>query len=155
MCQCLVIKYNLGLTVTRINTCCVTELTDGHLKGEYKEITRIFTNTIKCIEKKGVVGAYTYIKDNQPIKYTVRTNDNPGGGRGHEMFFRDKLSYIEDRYIALALEMESRGNNVSWSLVQSVVEKAKEKVIDKRFWKDYTPTQEAYELNLKRRVEML
>lgn len=143
-----------GNVVTRINTCNVKELSDPHLKGEYKEISRVFTNTIKCIHTHGVDKALEYIKNHQPLQYTVRTEDNPKGGRGHEMFFRDKLGYIEERYVELGLEMERRGNNVNWGMIESVLDDARKIIVDSRFWKDYIPTPEAYELNLKRRIEM-
>lgn len=140
--------------MTRINTCQVGELSDLHLKGEYKEITRVFTNTLKSIEKLGLDGAYKYITDNQPKAYTVRTKDNPKGGVGHEMFFRNRLSYILKRYLSLADEMENRGNNVNRDLVESVKSNALNKIVDKRFWNDYIPTPDAYKLNKQRRLEM-
>lgn len=141
--------------MTRINTCDVDELSLPHTRGEYKEITRVFTGTINCIESKGsIIKAYKYIKRVQPSKYTVQTKDNPQGGQGHEMFFRDKLSYIEDRYIALALRLEREGTRINWDMVQSVIDNAHEIIVDKRFWNNYTPDLEAYELNKKRRIEM-
>lgn len=141
-------------TITRINTCPVEELSNPHLKGEYKEISRVFTSTIKCINRHGLKKAYRYIKNKQPSAYTVQTKDNPKGGQGHEMFFRDKLKYIEDRYLDLTTEMQRRGYSPNEDMVLSVIDNAHKVVVDKRYWNDYIPTPEAYELNKKRRIEM-
>lgn len=130
------------------------ELSTPHLQGEYKEIFRVFGSTIKCINKYGFEKAYSYIKLKQPKAYTVQTKDNPKGGQGHEMFFRDKLFYIEERCIELTLEMERRGYSPDWTMVESVLDNARKIIVDSRFWKDYIPTPEAYELNKKRRIEM-
>lgn len=87
--------------MTRINLEHPSLLCNAHLVGEWYENPRVATMLIK---KNGRTG-------NIPMKYTVRTNQNPGGGRGHVTFFYNKLSWLRIRYMMLIDEMNKRGYN--------------------------------------------
>lgn len=120
--------------MTRINCIPVEELVDEHLRGEYKEITRVFTHVRKALE----AGIY----DKKEIPPTYRM------GKGHVLFFYNKLLYISKRYHDLFIEMKRRGYSPNEDLHNTVME-------DSYFFPDRTrgywePTEEAMKINRER-----
>lgn len=91
--------------MTRINLVPVEILSDDHLRGEYKEIPRVFTKVRNRMESgKGLPTV--------PSQYCL--------GRGHETHFFNKIRWCINRYSDLANEMTNRGFNVNWDLVQEI-----------------------------------
>lgn len=121
--------------MTRINVVHPRELSNKHLGGEYYEITRIFTMT-RNAQNRGK-NKWNY---NIPPEYTL--------GTGHMKFFSNKLKYVLWRYNELAKEMISRGYDPSPVHYKSLI-----KGIDKHWFGDYTPTDDAIQLNLERIAE--
>jgi len=126
--------------MTRINLVPPTELSDKHLSGEFHEISRVFT----MARKRGSP------HPKAPAEYTL--------GKGHVIFFYDKLLFISHRYYSLALELERRAgmkgkaSSVNWTRIHSVVEEARRSLPHEMF-KDYDPTEEALSLNRQRILE--
>lgn len=119
------------IKITRINLLPVEELHPMHLKGEYKEITRVFGLARKA--------QFDVIKGKRklPAEYTL--------GTGHVLFFYNKLKFIADRYESLVLEMQRRGYKPNPIPRNELLDK-----IDTRLYNDYVPTQEAIAINLER-----
>lgn len=117
--------------MTRINVIPVEELHRLHLQAELKEITRVFGYARKA--------QFDIIKGkrNIPKEYTL--------GTGHVLFFYPRLKFIADRYESLVAEMKRRGYNVNPIAREKLL-----KGIDIRLHNDYTPTQEAIEINKQR-----
>lgn len=91
--------------MTRINLVPVETLSDDHLRGEYKEITRIFTLSRKRLDSgKGL----------------AETSKEYVLGSGHVCFFYNKIRWCINRYSDLANEMGNRSFNVNWDLVQEI-----------------------------------
>ena len=84
--------------MTRINVIPSALLLDSHLLAELREITRI-PNAILSgkakIDFKAIPGRYTL-------------------GKGHVIFWYDKLGYIRARYEQLYKEAKKRGFNVTY-----------------------------------------
>lgn len=74
-----------------------------------------------------------------PSSYTL--------GTGHVKFFYSKMAFLEKRFEALVNEMLRRGYNPTFR------DSSIFKVDDTRFYNDYTPTQEALEINRQRIAE--
>lgn len=87
--------------MTRINVVPVNELTRQHLVAEYRELPRIYNLVRKRIE---LGNKPTDIKC--PPKYTL--------GKGHVLFFYNKLKWLTDRYDSLCNEMKQRGYTVNY-----------------------------------------
>lgn len=121
--------------MTRINTVDPVELCDQHLWAEYRELPRI-PNAIlhKRISLEDV-----------PEKYTVRTEGNPDGGKGHVRFFVDKLDWLYWRYMALMSELRRRGFDPKNHWPSDVIDV--EYVL---LWGTWKPGPEDIELNRKR-----
>ena len=81
---------------------------------------------------------------------TVKKPDTYTLGAGHVLFFYDKLYYLIDRYQELCNEMYHRGFTVNYPHVP-------EFVWDLRlhWFGEYTPTQEALEINRERIAQRL
>lgn len=127
--------------MTRINVVPPSELCDQHLIAEWRELTRI---------PNGIAfGKFVIDLTVIPKQYTVRTSDNPVGGRGHMKFFFDKLEYLYTRYEALRAELNQRGmpQKSMWPVGFDF------KALG--LWNDYDPPSEALALNRKRIAEML
>lgn len=126
--------------MTRINTVDPAELCDQHLWAEHRELTRI---PHAILRKKIRL-------DDVPEKYTVRTNANPDGGKGHVRFFVDKLDYLYWRYIAIIRELRQRGFKPKnlWPFDTLEVKYAE-------LWGSWKPDKEAIELNRKRIMERM
>ena len=110
----------------------VEELSRLHLQGELKEITRVFT-LVRKAQLRGM----------KPKDY--RDFEEYRLGTGHVKVFYTKLMYVLKRYHQLNKEMISRGYNP-----QPVPYKDLVKDLDSAWFKDYTPTQEAIEINRQR-----
>lgn len=120
--------------MTRINVVPVQELTREHLLGEWKEITRVFTQRRNAIQAKRIIKV--------PKEYTL--------GTGHVSFFTDKLGFVLNRYQQLKNEMICRGykpNPIPDDLLKSG--------IDERFFRGYTSTEQALMLNRERIAKRL
>ena len=102
-----------------------------HLKGEYKEITRVFGLARKA--------QFDVIKGKRklPTDYTL--------GTGHVLFFYNKLKFIADRYESLVLEMQRRGYKPNPIPHNELLDN-----IDTRLHNDYVSTQEAIAINRER-----
>jgi len=127
--------------MTRINVVPPAELCDQHLIAEWRELTRVPNG----IASGKFVIDFVVI----PKQYTVRTFDNPAGGKGHMKFFFDRLGYLKVRYEAIREELAQRGmpQKSMWPIDFDF--KALE------LWNDYSPTPEAIALNRRRIAEMM
>ena len=126
--------------MTRINTVDPDELCDQHLWAEYRELPRIpnaiLHNRISL--------------ENVPEKYTVRTEGNPDGGKGHVRFFVDKLDWLYWRYMALIGELRRRGYDPKNKWPSDIID-----VPYVLLWCSWNPDKEAIELNRKRIKERM
>ena len=125
--------------MTRINLVPPAELCDQHLIAEWRELTRI-PNGI-------VAGKYVVNLKEIPKQYTVRTEDNPDGGKGHMKFFFNKLKFLYKRYSRIRYELLRRGMPVRSMWPYGFAFQFQE------LWNDYEPTPEAIALNRKRIAE--
>ena len=140
--------------MTRINT--VFPLLDEHLRAARKEYPRIANKVIELVNNDNLDRLLT-----APEAYTVQTKLNPHGGKGHVMFFCDKLKFVHDQYQLIREECARRGfvggefkNADLWPRdVPLVGTFSNGKVID--FWKDYTPTSEAIDMCKTRMIERI
>ncbi len=83
--------------MTRINSAIPVKcLTDEHLLAEHREIKRL----PYCLKKAIISGSI----NNIPTKFTL--------GKGHILFFLDKMSFILKRYNEIMFEIINRGFNV-------------------------------------------
>lgn len=124
--------------MTRINIVPVEMLTNEHLRGEYKEITRVFTLSRKHFERTGELRP----KD-APASYVL--------GEGHVKFFYDKLNWVLQRYMKLHAVMKQRGFNPDRALYQEVSFSAAEFAgfhHDRSTWPEFSP--EEYYLSMAR-----
>lgn len=122
--------------MTRINVVPVGELCDQHLLAEHRELTRI---------PNGIADGKYLDKSKIPDFYTVRTENNPDGGKGHMYFFANKLMYLKKRYLLLCRELRERGfsHKHRWNLATN-----KNDMPD--LFGRYEPTAEAISLNRQR-----
>ena len=118
--------------MTRVNVVEPSELSNQHAMGEYHEITRIFTMT-RNAQNRGK-NRWNY---GIPKEYTL--------GKNHMKFFSDKLLYVLKRYHELCKELINRGYNINPVPYKDLI-----KDLDNAWFKDYTPTQEAIEINRQR-----
>lgn len=114
--------------MTRINCVPVENLCREHLVAEYREIPRVFA----LAHKHGKPH-----KD-APKQYTL--------GKGHVIFFYDKLGYISERFNQLIDEMKKRGYTTSFDGDVSLW-KSK---IPANMWKNWCPTENAIKINQDR-----
>jgi len=125
--------------MTRINVVPENTLTVKHLAGEYHEISRVFRLVLNSLQRTSPVVI--------PDQYTL--------GEGHVKFFYNKLGYISERYIRLALEMSYRAwstgrvTTVNMDNVLGIVQEARD-TIPPEWWGEYTPTPEAILINIAR-----
>lgn len=76
--------------MVRVNILNPGDLADQHLIAEYAEIMMLMT----------------YIKSYQKVEYMP---EHYCLGKGHQVFFKDKLKYLKRRHEALKEEMRKRG----------------------------------------------
>ena len=117
--------------MTRINVVPVTELCDQHLFAEFRELSRI-PNTL-------VSGKIS--PDSAPLEYTL--------GKGHVKWAANHLAWLYNRYLVLFDECRERGYSVTWKWNSQASEMFPD------LWNDYTPTQEALNLNRGRIQERM
>jgi deoxyribonuclease (pyrimidine dimer) len=109
--------------MTRINCIPVTELTNKHLVAEYRELPRVFKLARPAPDA--------------PLEYTL--------GKGHVLFFYDKLKYCYQRQKELYNEMLKRGFKPTFD-----PEGLKAFYQHTNVWNDWTPTPEALAINRER-----
>lgn len=99
--------------MTRINT--HVPILDEHLRAARTEYCRIPNSVLKYIDEDRIGALVKKIVDEQPKQYTVRTNDNPAGGKGHMLFFFNKLLFVRAQYVLVNGECAKRGfKSDSW-----------------------------------------
>jgi deoxyribonuclease (pyrimidine dimer) len=118
--------------MTRINVVPVTELSQLHLIAEYREISRLPKNLLKSLSRPNKPFSF----DEIPPAYTL--------GTGHVKFFYSKMQFLEQRFEQLVAEMLRRGYNPSFRDSSIFIP------LDKAFYNNYTPTEEAIEINRQR-----
>lgn len=117
--------------MTRINVIPVQELSTKHLVAEYREITRLPKNLDKSLNRN------TKFDMNEiPPKYVL--------GKGHVKFFYNKMKFLANRFEQLVAEMHRRGYKTSYT-DSSIFSKC-----DNMWYNDYSPTNEALNLNRQR-----
>lgn len=128
--------------MTRINCIPVEELTDKHLGAEYRELPRLFGQIQKAIERGEMPD-----DPRNPTEYKL--------GRGHTRFFYNKLVWLYGRYTQLVVECEKRGRKVNFPDVPEFVWEIPNTENGQGWWRGWTPTPEAMELNRQRIQERL
>lgn len=106
--------------MTRINVVPVEQLCNEHLKAEYRELIRVFRSA--------------KVRDDVPEKYTL--------GRGHVIFFSNKLTWVLKRYDQLIFEMKKRGFRTTPVIGL--------RDCDPSLYNDWEPDDEAINLNWQR-----
>jgi deoxyribonuclease (pyrimidine dimer) len=121
--------------MTRINVVHPRELHRLHLVAEYRELPRVFNLAANCAAN--LIGGYRLL----PEKYAL--------GKGHVLFFYNKLTYLDLRHQALVKEMTARGIAARFPDAAS---RWRDNSDLQRlgWWNDYHPTQEAICLNRER-----
>ena len=120
--------------MTRINSNIpIKKLTDEHLLAEHREIKRLPACLRKAIQCNSI--------NNIPNKFNL--------GTGHVKFFLNKQKFIYNRYKKIREELINRGFNIedysnNW-----------EEFIDTKYFNDYEPTDEEYELLKQRIIERI
>ncbi len=140
--------------MTRINT--VFPVLDEHLRVARREYCRIPNKVLELWEGNNLSRL-----DKAPKAYTVQTADNPKGGKGHMMFFCDKLLFVYEEYQAVRAECARRGftggkfkNADLWP--HGIPERLNiDDCIQINVWQDYKPTSEAIALCKKRMIERI
>lgn len=122
--------------MTRINVVPVDMLSDKHLLAEYKEITRPFNK----VHKRLLNNSLKLVEI--PSEYCL--------GKGHETFFFDKLEWLYYRYIELAGELLNRKFSLNLDKYSDIRSFILDTFYNTDLWNDYTPTPEAYYLNMAR-----
>lgn len=120
--------------MTRINLIPIEELSDQHLLAEMRELPRIFSH----VKKYG-------ISKNIPEKFCL--------GKGHVIFFTNKLEFLSNRYISLIKEWEIRGFN--WNYNYQYFLYHNKDVIKSKLQIKWNPTIEEIELSRQRIEEKI
>ena len=120
--------------MTRINSNIpIKRLTDEHLLAEHREIKRLPACLRKSIQCNSI--------NNIPNKFKL--------GTGHVKFFLNKQKFIYNRYKKIHEELINRGFNI-----EDYSNNWKE-FIDTKYFNDYEPTTEEYELLKQRIIERI
>lgn len=85
--------------MTRINLVDPDELTDQHLRAEYREIFMVGSALQRSLRSKN----WPKKRKSLPPKFTLNA--------GHVSFFYDKGQYLHLRYLSLIEELQRRGFN--------------------------------------------
>lgn len=117
--------------MTRINLVDPKELSREHLVAEYREIMRLPGNLQAWLNRKSKAPDFREI----PAQYVL--------GTGHVKFFFTKFKFLQKRFESLVQEMVARGYNPKFR--DSTIF-----LVDNLYYNDYTPTEEAIELNRAR-----
>lgn len=123
--------------MTRINIVPVQELTNKHLFAEWREMPRLVKNLNTSLNRKGK----PFSKDEIPTAYKL--------GTGHVKFFYDKFLFLHKRHKELTNELLKRGYNLSHTDSNIFAS------VDKIWYNDYNPTDEAIKINRERIKERL
>lgn len=118
--------------MTRINVVPPSELSRQHLLAEYRELPRVFTVARKRYDKY-----WPSPFDDIPKEYVL--------GKGHVLFFTQRLLFLLVRYSELVAEMQKRQYNPNPIALHDLV-----KGIPSDCFNNYTPTKEALRLNRQR-----
>lgn len=125
--------------MTRINSAIpVKNLTDEHLLAEHREIKRLPCCLDNAIESGSI--------KNIPEKFTL--------GKGHVLFFLDKMLFIHYRYLAIYHELLERGMKVcfygyNWNSIHLMSQGG----VD--YYNNYTTTSEERDLLIERITERI
>ena len=119
--------------MTRINVVQVKSLTTKHLVAEYRELPRIFALAYAASIRGELWN------NSIPEDYTL--------GRGHVLFFYDKLLYLSRRHQELVNEMLKRGYKPNFKDDLFLVWKDR---IPVEYWGNYKPTKHALKINIER-----
>ena len=120
--------------MTRINSNIpVKKLSDEHLLAEHREIKRLPSCLRKAIQCKSI--------NKIPNQFTL--------GTGHVKFFLDKQKFIYNRYKEIYQELLNRGFNI-----EDYSNNWKE-FINTKYFNDYVPTIEEYNLLKQRIIERI
>lgn len=115
--------------MTRINCIPPKELSDKHLVAEYRELPRVFRLARHAPDA--------------PPQYTM--------GRGHVMFFYNKLAWCHRRQQQLVEEMNRRGFTTNFEPSALITWQS----LKPDLWQDWVPTPEAMAINRARIKERL
>lgn len=119
--------------MTRINVVPVEELVGPHLVAEYRELPRIF--------------ALAHAAHTKSIKWQTRQPEAYTLGRGHVLFFYNKLAWLAVRQNQLVAEMKRRGYEPKFV---DCLAKQWRSLIPSEYWQYYDPTDEARAINRER-----
>ncbi|RMH22117.1 MAG: endonuclease [Gammaproteobacteria bacterium] len=121
--------------MTRINVVPPSELHDKHLLAEYRELPRVFGASKKWHARGGRV---------RDLPKTYRL------GKGHVLFFYDKLQFCFSRQMAIYKECKRRGFNVQYAPSHDLIGWAPNYLLG-----NYLPTRAALRINRQRIRERL
>ncbi len=130
--------------MTRINVVPVEELTREHLVAEYRELPRVFAMAWKAHLRSANGGSKKAWTKGFPMGYTL--------GKGHMIFFYNKLGFLSLRHEALVQEMLKRGYKPNFT--RNLKDNWCGPIPAWQF-SDYTPTPEALALNRERIAKRL
>lgn len=121
--------------MTRINLVDPAVLTNAHLMAEYRELPRIFTTVAKDPIYASAV--------QKPQHYVL--------GKGHVIFFYDKLHWLVKRYNNLYHTLVARDYNLDHTLFDKIFKNAIDLLAyNKQLANDYKPRPEDIYLNMAR-----
>lgn len=121
--------------MTRINTVSPEILKDKHMFAEYRELPRVFKLVRARIDK------------GQKPK-DVKIPDTYRMGKGHVMFFFDKLAYLKKRQDTIIDECLKRGINISHTDTSTWLDG-----IPKEWCNDWKPSDNEMNTNMERLIE--
>lgn len=125
--------------MTRINLVPPSELTDKHLLAEYRELPRVYSLALKRHRRWPIHQSFA----DCPSKFKL--------GKGHMLFFVNKLSFLHRRHLEIIGVMLDRGFKPRFTgkLPAGVAD------LPECYFGNYTPTHEAIELSRARINERL
>lgn len=129
--------------MTRINVVPPAELHRKHLLAEYRELPRVFDLARKWAKRVNAweyTGPYREIPDHYVL------------GKGHVLFFYDKLLFLSWRFVHLVNECEQRGYSVQFTANPRVRWESR---TPSHLWNDWEPTPEALRINRARIADRL
>ena len=125
--------------MTRINLVPPSELHNKHLMGELHELTRVY-GLVRKAQARGINKYNMSQKLSIPTEYTM--------GKGHVLFFYNKLKFLTERYEALCEEAVKRGFNINKIDAAELTSGIND------HWKgDYKPTPKAIAISRQRIAE--
>lgn len=118
--------------MTRINLVDPSLLIDAHLGAEYRELPRIY-GLVMAAQTRGVKPS-TFAA---PSRYTL--------GKGHCLFFYNKLAWLNDRYALLVQECRSRGRAVNFPDQHNL-----QHLLSREWFGRWQPSADEVAINIKR-----